>query len=955
MIKYKHVFFAFFIISIYLNANGQIPLDKLKEPPELDSTIIHGTLENGLTYYIKPIKTSSPGLKMMFLVKTGSADENPHEIGFAHHIEHLAFRETKNFRSGLKGNSKLLASLKMKASDIGGLTGDKMTEYYFNIPDNDIQLIKTGLSWFKDIATGLDLSEKNINRERGVILQEYLAEEGTQEVRGMEMELESKLFPCIVSPKFSDEHNNSFPVEDLLAFHKNWYHPDRMAIIIVGNISNTHEMKKQITNLFSPIQKSSENSKLKDCDTLKLDSKPGFSSIKYKYKEEGGSYTKPIKIQLYFRGGNAEDNHGSITALERGIMVKIIASVLSKRLKELEMVYNSPGEYFNNYTSYSHNGGQPINHFKIMVNSDLNFEKETLQKIINTLNQLKTYGINKAELNIVKEDFLRFYSEDTPLTIDYWMNEIINHIVYDEALPEEKNSYLISFLNNLSTPDFERTLQEIITEMPHKIGVLIPADYNTIISSEKSIKSIINKAFKNPVVQYISPDTPSQILTDLEQKNLCIGEVVRLNNREEGVKEFYLKNGIKVVLNPVNSQDKKIFVHGFSPFGASNLPPEDYYSAMFAPSVVKNSGIGKFSKFDMQRFYDRSNSFKMGISTYVNYFETGIKANTSKEEIEDLLQVIYLSFTKPRKDALAFTDWQSQQLYFTAISLSPNNDLVDNLNTLTKNYINLPHSSEKIEAIKRVDFEKTYEIYNFLFGDPSNFTFILTGNFEENTTLTLLQKYLGNIPLREKIGPAKIMEQPKLKSGPLYCEISPSKMYHTKNSFYGLKFVKPLDGLYDWEEELRIKALGFISHRLLYSLRSEKGLSLYYYGASGNFNRHLDRYEMTFQFNCTPEERPLIMECTREFIDYLKQGIISNEIFQYAINQLLADTDRLASKTTENSAHKLYLNYRFGDNYREPFETRNFIQSLTINDIVSTAKKYLKEQYKYELVIEENL
>jgi len=945
---YKYLVLFYLVIFIHIDANSQEASSNITDLQELDDDIIHGTLENGLTYYIKHLDDPNHGLKMMFLVETGSDVEKSHEMDFAHHIEHLAFRETENFPTGLKGNSQILTNLGMKDTDLRGMTSGKMTRYWFEVPNNNLQAINTGFLWFKDIANNLDLSQKNIDRERGVLLQEFLAGEATQEAVNIESELNSKLFPCLKNYSNFVEHNKSFPIRDLEEFYKKWYQPDRMSIVLTGYIPNPEEIKQKIIGKFSKIQKDSKPLKIRDCDSLYLKSKPNFLAMGVTYNSKANSFKKPIKIQLYFRDVNARENLLTIKAIERNIKVKIVTTILNKRFKELQQRYNNPGNYYSSY------GGKPSNSFKIIVQSDIGFEKEALQNCISTLKQLKTFGILEEELSDIKEEILNIYSPETPSKPEDWMKEITNYIVNNEALPKGKNSYSQEFIRNLSTGDLDGIIKELLSEKPQDIGIIIPEGYKTEISSEEGTRSFITSAFKKKVSSYKLPDVITQLLTDEEKAILTYKEAAF--KADEGVlesKKYNLKNGMTIILKSVNSLERNIFFQGFSPYGVSCLPVEDYYSAMFSPSVVTNAGAGNFTKFDLQRFYDTSSSLNLGVSPYVNFNEVGFKARIFTEEIEEYLQLIYLFFTQPRKDHLAFEDWKAEQLLFTASTLSPNNDLIDNLNHLTNDYTYLPVSSKRISAINSVYLSKAYQSYYQLFGDPSKFTFILTGDFDEKEILSLLQKYLGNIPRGASMECHRTLGQQTLKKGPVYRQIKPDQIYQTQNSFYGLRFIKSRKENENWKEELRVKALGLIANRLLFSLRSQKGLSLYFFGAGGDYNRYLSRYEISFLFNCAPEERMLIMQHTQEFINDLKEGKISEEVLKHATNQLLEHPD-LTINSTSNMANRLYLHYRFGENSGKPSEKENFILSLTIADITETAKKYFKEEFKFEIVIEEN-
>src|SRR5690606_19387102 len=162
------------------------------------------------------------------------------------------------------------------------------------------------------------------------------------------------------------------------------------------------------------------------------------------------------------------------------------------------------------------------------------------------------------------------------------------------------------------------------------------------------------------VIPYTVPEVPKQLMGADEISALKEVGFKDKGESESGVRTLVLGNGVKVVLDTLNRNTDMLYLHGFSPKGASCFSREDYFSAINGPEIVQNAGVGDLDKFVLGRFLERT-SFRQGMHPYIDYFETGIKGNAKLEELEMLLQLVYLYFTQPRKDKIAYEDWKSRE------------------------------------------------------------------------------------------------------------------------------------------------------------------------------------------------------------------------------------------------------------------------------------------------------
>ncbi len=957
-IIYKCFLPFFFLVYSFVNAQvnkqTQLPID----PSSIDGSIIYGVLDNGFTYYIKPVD-SLPDIKMNLMIKVGSYNESDKEVNFAHAVEHLAFRATKNFRKGkgLAGNTKLLSALGMNREDLGGMTGGDQTDYYLKAPAKE-KALKTGILWFSDILYGLDLSKQSIDRERGVLIQEYSMNQNKVD-NAEKNRLESKLFPWISDRKNFVQHNKSFPHQDLQVFYKRWYRPDRAALIIIGNIQNPEEIKSFIKNKFkTPRSITLVNSK-DDVVISSFKKKPGFGVVKSKVPSAKNSGKFPIEIQLNYVHKLSEKDSRMMSGVQQKIQAQLLSRVLNQRFKELENSFSKSSEFFSMYRPFVEllERTKTSNNFKVIIKTDTLKEKKALQDGIEHLKQLKIYGIKKSEFQESKKALLNEYPLISDSNYGYWQQQIRDHFVMGEPLPEYKNSKIRSFIKNLSLKEINKFADDFVSGMPEDIGIILPHDYKTELISETFTRNYISKSFSKSVSAYELPETIDNIISPEEIQKLKISNPISINDGVLESKEYVLSNGLKIILKPdKNSQSNKITIRGFSNNGASCFPKKDHNSATLAPSLVKNSGAGQFNKFELKRFYQTTTSLKKGLDLFIDYNEAGLKARVNKDEVEILMQLIYLFLSKPHQNQLAYEHWKTEQLYFSEIANNPVNTLYNKLSELLKDKTAQPIGNKRIEAIKEVELNKALDIYNRLFTHPGELTFIITGDFAYEKLLSITQRYLGNLPTHSKSDSKLVCEPEKpvrLATGPISKSILLEDLKNGDNAYYALAYVKRTERSDNWKEELKVKVLGKVANALLYRLRNEEELALYYFSADGYYNRAMSRYELKFMLNCTQEELLLVEKKTNDIINDIKQGNFSRSYLHKTLEELASryqQFEDLSLWTNES----LYRHYKYEEPTIRVDEIQNFLSSLTLEDIEETAHKYFKNEFKYELKSKRN-
>lgn len=947
-------------VSLILTINCTVVIaqqDEMEKGKQLlDSRIRYGKLPNGFTYFIKSVDSPESKTLMRLYNRTGPNQEDRDQKDFAHAIEHLAFKATDNFPFGIR-NSARVDSLNMRKFDYRAYTGAKSVKYIFNAPTGDVNAFNTGLLWFKDIINGIKLNPADIDQIRGELLQEYISNVGNNFNDNYSQNmLYGNLFPCKEAKKDFANHLKNFKPESLRNYYINWYNPDLMAISIVGNI-DSKEVEEKIWESFSKIPSIEKKKNHRDCDLEYYQQPPQFTIVEQGISSSESNHKNEVNIHLFFREANLLSSLERIDGVKRHFKLQMLASIINMRLKEKshydKTFYGSAGE------NYTYQRLPP--HIEVILEVKNYNVKESLLKAVRELHKLEVFGIYQEEWNNLKETRIGNFDPVRPENANYWSEEIEKFYLYGEALPFNKQSYLKEWLSNFSLDEFNSYIREILGGQPDDIGLMAPIGHEALLIKEKEIRTWIKQELKKEIEPYILPEVPQSLMSKRQVESLKEKAFIARREGKSGAFEFILKNGIKVVLesfdSPSHLNNNQIRIMGFSPLGA-NIFPGQYASAISAPEIIKSAGVNGYSRFEINQFLSKTSILPNSISTYIDLEEAGIRGRADVKDLEVLLQIIYLHFTKPNRNQLAFKEWKKEEHE----RLSRNNIDIDFNNAIREktgdHYLDgglgyrIPTGTKRLENSDKANLDDSYSIYQKIFGNPQNFTFLVSGDFNIDSVQPLIIKYLGNIPSVATVKkPSNIKEENNfLPPGPLYKLIRTPDSQQSRYIKYCVNFIENVDNVIDWKEHLKVEFLGAVATSKVWKLRFEKKYSLYDLGVSGKFNNDKKRYEIISVFNCVPSEFSAIRQEYKQIVDELKKGVITSNEFKEGFKKMeqLHSIERANLPSVREQ--KLYKHYRFGYPWVSHEELEKYIKSLTIQDIAGAAKKYLQEKNLYEFV-----
>jgi zinc protease len=218
----------------------------------IDPNVKVGKLSNGLTYYIRKNSIPAKKIQLRLVVNTGSVMEDADQQGLAHFMEHMNFNGLKHFPKNELVN--YLQSIGVQfGADLNAYTSFDETVYFLPIPADDPEKVEKGFTILEDWAFNALLDPEEVNKERGVVLEESRLGKGASERMG------KQYYPVLFNgsayasrlPIGKDSILQNFDPAVLTRFYKTWYRPDLMAVIVVGDI-DPEEAEKKIIAHFGP-------------------------------------------------------------------------------------------------------------------------------------------------------------------------------------------------------------------------------------------------------------------------------------------------------------------------------------------------------------------------------------------------------------------------------------------------------------------------------------------------------------------------------------------------------------------------------------------------------------------------------------------------------------------------------------------------------------------------------
>lgn len=900
-----------------------------KDSLPLDPKITYGKLDNGFTYYIaKDLKPGNNKVQMRFWVKAGQFNESTDQKQIAHAIEHAAFSESKNFPKGIWHKAEKLSSIDVGPDGIGGSTGAYHTRYTFNFPSRKPEILKVGLAWFRDIAGNLTFPSKIVHHVLKEVQQEFM------EKKAISTDLRSKYLPRLYK-SFKDHSNPSeymeyHTPEMFRSFYHDWYRSNNMALLVLGPLDMDEEaIVNMIETNFADLKNPGNRGK------VIIDYNPEYLTDEDKFISlvERGLTENHIQIYLPLSSRPVK----SMEDIKSSLLERIILELIKIRVGSIANQYLSPTTIV--YTVRE--TFPPSFMTEVRTNSTADI-KPAIKAAISELKRIEQHGLREFELEFIIQKLSRedsLLNETGTRTI---IDGLRQHFVAGVAFPERRSDIMQQLLSSITQQEVEETFSQRINRNAHMDIVLMMPKYDQSINRD-TVFDWIDQAWDKETNPLVAHNTPTEFFETAAVNAQVEKDFHIYENKEQGITELKLANGVKVILKSVDDlvghRSKRILVKGFSTGGASVYGAKKYFSALNAAHIIRHSGVGGFNFFELNDYMDNK---ELEIVPYINHKEEGVEGYCGITDIESMLQLIHLYFTKPNRDKTAYMDWINKRR--TILQKSGNDAEFVLRDTIAAVFEDRDsgHIKSETHGLSETDFQTAYSIYQERFSNAGDFTFVIVGNFPMDKVISMVNKYLGSIPDdgRRELRPVqgKLMH-PKTGNYEIFTKMEGAKVE--------LCFVN--NSPYDLYKEVDLLVLNKILTSIIFKRLRIQESSVYYAGSLFKQYRFPDWGKLSIAYKCKQEDVEQLTQDTWEEITQLKVEGPDEMEFENAVKGLKSSFDN--PKTNRKLLNKLVSHYHGEKRLEDWDRQKQYLDGLTRKDIQNVATEFLRKDRVFQFMV----
>jgi len=849
----KNIIQRNFCLTLLSIAGFILPVQAQKSelPLPLDPQVRRGVLPNGFTYYVRHNETPKGRVVFNLVVKAGSILEDQDQSGLAHFMEHMSFNGTKHFPKNQLVDYLQKNGLRFGA-DINAYTGFDETVYQLPLTNN-IAVLEKGLLIIRDWAQEATLDPSEINKERGVIIEEKRTQTGASQ------RMQEKYTPMLFNysryafrnPIGTDSSLLNFPPSAINRFYKDWYRPNLQGIIAVGDI-DVDQMEKMIKNSFGSL-KNPEHERPRTNYRIRLNDKNGYMVLT---DPEMNSTVAQIIIK------HQATEMKTAADYKQAIIARLFNMATAQRFKVLHT--GDSAQVLRAGASISSLMGG-LDKLGVNIVAKPGKLKEGVVTVWTAIESIRQFGFSTSELELVKQLYINAMSnglsEKNNISSDSYVQEYIAHFLRGDLAPGIETEYKLvtQFLKEITISDLDTLARAYIRT--DNTDIMIMAPESSTLPGESTFKSWMSS------VQVRNHSALSKQITaefkPLLQLQPIPGKVVSVAAVQNGITKIILSNGVKIFLKPTTFKNNEILFSGFSRGGTSVYSNSDYQAAKNAASIVSAAGAGNYGYKALE---DYLLGKEMAVQPFISDLSQGVSGGSNSNSIGAALELAYAYLTEPVKDKALFNQMISRtKIALTSQENNPGRIFQDSIKAIMGNY-NIRKMPLNVKKIDEINFERVYQIYKERFADNSGMNFTFVGSFKIDSIRPILEKYLGGLPAAGINGNFKDLDIGLPAAGINKVIKKGIGAKANVELFFRGKFD------YTLKERLKLEALkGILELRLTERLREQEH-GVY----SPAVNLDMDKipkqeFMLSIAFECAPENARNLIVATLDEINKLKQ------------------------------------------------------------------------------------
>jgi len=918
-----------------LQTSATIPTAEIPVDPDVKI----GTLSNGLKYYIKNNGKPEDKVELRLVVNAGSILESDRQVGLAHFMEHMNFNGTKNFQKN--DLVDYLQSIGVKfGADLNAYTSFDETVYILPIPSDDPEKLEKGFQIIEDWAHNTTLSEEAIDGERGVVLEEYRLGLGAN--KRMMMETLPKM---MYGSKYADrlpigtkENLENFTYEDVRNYYKDWYRPDLMAVVAVGDL-DVATLEAKIKDHFGSIPAAASDAKERKTFDLP-NHEETFVAI-------ASDREAPFsQVQVMYKDRNEAPVMKTTTDYRESVVRRLFSTMLNNRLNELRNSAKPPFVFGVSY--YGGTFARNKNAFQSIANTAPDGQLKALEALLTENERVKQHGFTAGELDRAKLSLMaqveKQYNDRDKSESGRIIGEYVNNFLDQEPIPGITWEYELTqkVLPTIQLPEVNDLINNFIHDDNRVIVFTGPEKEGLVQVKEQEVLDLLKEIETATITAYEDESVRENLIENLPEP----GSIVAASADQllETV-TFTLSNGAKVTYKKTDFKNDEILFQATSPGGMSLYSDDEYKATIFANDGLSQAGVADLSLTDMGKFMSgKIVQVRPSISTlYEN-----LNGQAAPKDLETLFELIHVYFTDLNKDAVAYNSFMSKQKSFLGnLMANPQFFFQDQVGRIKNEGNNRYLGFPTPEAMDKQDYDLAYAKYQERFADAGDFHFYFVGNVDNDKIKELAIKYIASLPAtnsNEQWKETTFREKDVYQKEVIRRGTDPKSLVTITWSE-----VAP----YDETEAKAVAALGeVLTIKLIEKLREEEG-GVYGAGARGNFRKlSFSEVDFSISFPCGPENVDKLVAASLEEVEKIKANGPSAEDMA-KVKETYLVSRKEAVKTNRFWLSTLVELDQQDKKVSDVLDYEKDVKAITAQQVQDVANKYLDENYFLGILLPE--
>jgi zinc protease len=915
------------LLACLLLASGWIPalaqpLPALPDPAmplPPDTAVASGVLPNGLRYYVRANRKPANRAELRLAVRAGSVLERDDELGLSHFLEHMAFNGTRNFPHQALIDYTESIGMRFGANMNAG-TGYDRTVYMLTVPTDSAPLFRKGLQIIEDWAHQITFDPAEIDKERGVIVEEWrLGRDAQRRIWEQQAQV------LLAGSRYPGRHPIGdtsvilhFPPQRIVDYYRRWYRPDLMAVIVVGDFDRD-SVAAMIKRQFGAIRRASGPKR-------PLYPVPAQTHPRYSVATDPEATATTVSVNFL----RPPDTVTTVGGARHEIVVELAGTMLNQRLDELSRQPRPPflaasaGEegVVESLASYSLNAAVPDTGVPA-----------GLAALLTEARRVRLHGFTATELARAKAELLRqaerqYQERDKTESRRLSWRYVRSFMGGDTHTSAETDYQLARALVpaialdevNAAARDLTSGSPVVLASGPRREGLTIATEAGLQLASERAES------------REVAPYVDKVAGRDLMPRKPKPGRVVRKSfNRELGLHDWQLSNGARVLLKPTDFKNDEVLLRSFALGGTSLADSATLPSAQLAASIVSEGGLAEYDRVQLDKYLAGK---IVSVSPVLGRFDQGLAASASPGDLTAMLQLAHLYLAAPRRDSSAFRSLVNRMAAdLRNRDARPETALSDSFQLILGRHSF--RSRPMTEAVlSRVDLNKAFSFYQQRFGAGGQ-TFVIVGSFDPDSIRPLVETYLGSLPAAA--GKARWKDD-GIRYPAGINQRSIAKGVEQKAT---VRLAFPAGSVWNQRERLLADVIGdYLDIRLREVVREDKSgtysIWAYPYASAEPAPQCL----INIGFGCAPQRTAELTAAVFAEIDSLRQrGIPASYLAK--IREIDLKEWETNSKQNGYWSSILYQYARYGEDPAKIPGYPDLVRSLTAEDVRQAALRYL--------------